>query len=182
MPIAAISPTVRCFDQRLVCLLQFVTIVWALLQETLLSLILNLFQVFNDVHTSGHLWKWVPIWKGSRGDDFLISHTESGLHWYLTYTDYHKSRLGVSQSHANPCLLFNWDGKRLSGMGFLQVKNSLICSLKTVLKDEKKNLKQWYQEQKVRWPKRQPHITKSRLLWKWRRTFHCTKGENLNIR
>lgn len=55
---------------------------------------------------------------------------ESGLHWYLTYTDNRMSKIGKARSHADPCLLYKHDGKRLGGMVILQVDDSLIVRCK----------------------------------------------------
>lgn len=51
---------------------------------------------------------------------------ELELNWHLSNTDNHMSKLEISRSRADPCLLYRHDGKGLIGMAILQVEDSSI--------------------------------------------------------
>lgn len=46
----------------------------------------------------------------------LYCFPESGLHWHITYLDYHLDRLGMSRTTADFCLLMKKRDGKLSGM------------------------------------------------------------------
>lgn len=53
--------------------------------------------------------------------------TESGLHWYLTYVEYHVDGLGMECSRADPCILLHRRHGHLDRMIVSQLDDILPC-------------------------------------------------------
>lgn len=60
---------------------------------------------------------------------FLYGIPESGLHWYISYLEYHINNLGMFHSTADPCLLVKRTDVRLKGLVALQVDESLCWAV-----------------------------------------------------
>lgn len=61
---------------------------------------------------------------------------ESGLHWFVTYVEYHKEKRGMEQTRADPCFLFKREGSKLQAATVLQVDESLGFGDKWFMKCE----------------------------------------------
>lgn len=68
---------------------------------------------------------------------------ESGLHWYLTYLDYHINVLGMTRSKSDPCLLIKKEGGNLIGVVILQVDDSFCIGNKDFLIEEEQASKEF---------------------------------------
>lgn len=68
---------------------------------------------------------------------------ESGLHWYLTYLEYHTEQLGMRRTTVDPCVFVRRDGGELSGLIALQVDDSLTVGTKEFLEEEKEAARQF---------------------------------------
>lgn len=66
---------------------------------------------------------------------------EPDLHWYLTYFEHHLAKLNMLRSRADPCLLYNHDGKQLNGrVVILQADDSLVVRRPQFTSNEERSL------------------------------------------
>lgn len=68
----------------------------------------------------------------------LYGITESGLHCYLTYLEYHLSAFNMIQSRVSSCFLIQGENKPLSAMAILQVDDGFIIRRKSFPRKEDK--------------------------------------------
>ncbi len=52
---------------------------------------------------------------------------ESPMHWYTTYVEHNKTKLGMKQIPIDPCLMFSRTAGKLSGILALQVDDTLVA-------------------------------------------------------
>lgn len=50
---------------------------------------------------------------------------ESGLHWYITYLEYHMGKVGMERTTVDPCMFVKRKGGTLTGLVSFQVDDSL---------------------------------------------------------
>lgn len=60
----------------------------------------------------------------------LYGMPESPMHWYSTYIDYYKTRMGMMQLPLDPCLIYKKDNSSLVGLLGLQVDDTLYAGAK----------------------------------------------------
>jgi len=68
----------------------------------------------------------------------LYGMPESPIHWFKTYSDYHRDKLGMTPSSIDPCLLHHGDGDSLTGIIGLQVDDTIFAGSSSFLKHEEK--------------------------------------------
>lgn len=61
---------------------------------------------------------------------------ESGLHWYLTYLEYHSDKLGMHRATIDPCVMIKRDKGKLKGLVMLQVDDSLRLGSEEFITEE----------------------------------------------
>lgn len=61
---------------------------------------------------------------------------ESGIHWYLTYLEYHVDRVGMQRTRADPCVLYGRQSGQLEGLVLLQVDESFSTRTASYLEKE----------------------------------------------
>lgn len=66
----------------------------------------------------------------------LYGIAESGLHWYLTYLDYHTNKLGMFRTTTGPCVLVERTGNKLHGLVILKVDGSRMIRTDAFMDDE----------------------------------------------
>lgn len=64
---------------------------------------------------------------------------ESGLHWYMTYLEYHMDKLDMKRTTADPCVLVKRRNGKLSGLVALQVDDSLTLGDDAFLEEEEQS-------------------------------------------
>ena len=67
----------------------------------------------------------------------LYGLAEAGNHWFATYLDYHKEKLGMKMSPYNTCLLITRNGGENSGIARLQTDDILNVGTEAFMKKEK---------------------------------------------
>lgn len=59
---------------------------------------------------------------------------EVGNHWFATYLDYHKEKLGIEISLYNTCLFITKNGGKNFGIAGFQTDNTLNVRMETIIK------------------------------------------------
>lgn len=68
---------------------------------------------------------------------------ESGLHWYITYSQHHKNDLGMTPTRYDPCLLYLRSENGLQGLTTLQVDDSFGFGANEFLEKEETSMKKF---------------------------------------
>lgn len=69
----------------------------------------------------------------------LCGMPESPMHWYKTYVEHQKTRLGMQKTFLDPCFMYKRDGNTLDGILGLQVDDTLYAGATEFARLEKKS-------------------------------------------